>query len=66
MKFLRGDRVRQGPDGPLMEVLAASERLAICTWEIDGTWHNEVFETKSLARIAVQQQQQPQAGDGDA
>jgi hypothetical protein len=48
-----------------MEVLAASERLAICRWEIDGTLHKDVFETKSLSHIASQQQQQPQPGEGD-
>jgi hypothetical protein len=60
LKFNPGDKVRQGPDGPVMEILAASERLAICGWEIEGVTHKDVFETPTLTRISIQQQQQPQ------
>lgn len=60
MKFRPGEKVKSGPDGPVMEVLAASERLAICQWDADGALHKDVFETAALTHVSVQQAQQPQ------
>lgn len=49
-----------------MEVLAASERLAICGWIQDGTNREEVFELAGLRKVVAQQAQQPQpAPDAD-
>jgi uncharacterized protein YodC (DUF2158 family) len=60
MSFRKGDKVRVSVDGPTIEVLAASERLAICGWTQDGISREEVFELAKLRRIVVQQAQQPQ------
>ena len=43
-----------------MDVLGASEKLAICAWiDADGQ-HEEIFSTDSLRKVVQQMQQQPQ------
>lgn len=61
----KGDKVRASADGPLMDVLGASEKLAICSWVDDGgLQREEIFPTTNLRRVIQQLQQQPQADDG--
>ena len=63
MPFKRGDKVREAPDGRLMEVLASSDNLTLCSYDESGMPRQSVFETRKLQQVATQQQQQPQAPD---
>lgn len=48
-----------------MDVLGASEKLAICAWIDDGgSPCEEIFPIASLRKVAHQMQQQPRADDG--
>jgi hypothetical protein len=60
MPFKRGDKVKDGPDGLVMEVLASSDNLTLCGFEDGGVARQSVFETRKLLQVAVQQQQQQQ------
>ena len=60
MPFKRGDKVKDGPDGHVMEVLASSDNLTLCSFEEGGAVRQSVFETRRLHAVAAQQQQQPQ------
>ena len=61
MSIEKGDKVRSSPQGPLMEVLAASHAWAICEWTSGGARIADLFEVGNLHKVAVQQAQQPQA-----
>ena len=60
MPFKRGERVKDGPDGAVMEVLASSDNLTLCIYDEGGMARQSVFETRKLYPVAAQQQQQPQ------
>jgi len=60
MAFNRGDKVREEGDSRVMDVLASSDNLTLCSFDDAGTARQSVFETRKLLRVAQQQQQQPQ------
>jgi hypothetical protein len=60
MAFNRGDKVREEGDARVMEVLASSDNLTLCSFDEGGFTRQSVFETRKLLKISVQQQQQPQ------
>jgi hypothetical protein len=60
MAFNRGDKVREEGDTRVMDVLASSDNLTLCSFEESGAARQSVFETRKLLKVAVQQQQQPQ------
>jgi uncharacterized protein YodC (DUF2158 family) len=58
--FKRGDKVQEFEGGPTMEVLAASDTLAICEYDDNGLMRHSIFEVAKLRKLVVQQAQQPQ------
>jgi len=66
MAFTRGDKVREEGEARVMDVLASSDNLTLCSFDDGGTPRQSVFETRKLSKVAVQQQQQPQQPEGGA
>ena len=64
-RITKGDKVRSAEDGPLMDVLAASDTWAICEWIHEGSARVDLFEVARLKKLAVQQAQPPQPPDED-
>jgi len=65
MAIKKGDKVRvlRG-DGPVMEVRAAGDSLAICEWRDGAVMKQDVFSVSDLQPVAVQYAQQPQPTEG--
>jgi uncharacterized protein YodC (DUF2158 family) len=59
-RFTKGDKVRSHDGGPVMEVIACSEHVALCAWQHDGRRQEDAFPVDHLHKQVSQQQQQPQ------
>jgi uncharacterized protein YodC (DUF2158 family) len=60
MPIKKGDKVRARPDGPVMEVRAAGDSLAICEWLDAGAVRQATFSVSELMPVVTQYAQQPQ------
>ena len=67
MRLKRGDKVRQDNGDKVMEVLAASDVLALCAHDENGEIKQSVFQVAHLRKATTQQAQQPQppVGNGE-
>ena len=61
VRVQKGEKVRSAPGGPVMEVRAVGDTLAICEWQAEGVLKQEIFGVSELMPVvAGQQAQQPQ------
>ena len=60
MPIKKGDKVRGSWGGPVMEVRAAGDSLAICEWLDGSNVKQEIFSVAELVPVVMQQAQQAQ------